>query len=121
MNQLYASAVGTTVLQLKKIPPLPPEYAGAVVLFAPTWASGGDELAAHLLEQRVRSELAQFGEILTVVDRRVTLQRDEVAVHFAAHEDALKVVEVRVTIEPEESSCAAEDAMIAIHALLRTL
>ena len=30
MGDLYASAIGTTVLQLKEIPPCPPAYVGAL-------------------------------------------------------------------------------------------
>ena len=33
MGDLYASAIGTTVLQLKEIPPRPAEFDGVVCLF----------------------------------------------------------------------------------------
>jgi hypothetical protein len=33
MGDLYASAIGTTVLQIKEIPPRPAEYDGALALF----------------------------------------------------------------------------------------
>ena len=43
MGDLYASAIGTTVLQLKEIPSRPKEYDGALCLF--DLAAGVDEAA----------------------------------------------------------------------------
>ena len=56
MGQLYASAVGTTVLQLKAIPPRPARFDGAVCLF--NVHAGVDEAAVH-------TALRGFGEVLS--------------------------------------------------------
>ena len=57
MADVYASAVGTTVLQIKEIPPRPNEFDGALCLFDPK--AGVDEAA-------VRLALSRFGEIKSV-------------------------------------------------------
>ena len=54
MGNLYASAIGTTVLQLKELPPRPPEYDGKLCLFG--LAPGVDEAA-------VQAALALYGDI----------------------------------------------------------
>ena len=54
MGDLYASAIGTTVLQLKDIPPRPKEFDGAIVLFS---------LAEEIDEAAVDAALREFGEI----------------------------------------------------------
>ena len=75
MGDLYASVIGTTVLQLKEFPLLPNEYEGAVCLFDPVLDEAG-----------VRAALREFG---TVVRYEV---RDwpPVVVHFTTHEAALR-------------------------------
>jgi len=83
MNQLYASAVGTTVLQIKEIPPRPTTFDGKLCLFGP-----GKDVG----EAEVRSALERFGTITTVVDRRIELGRDEIAVHFTTHQAVLDAV-----------------------------
>ena len=54
MADVYASAVGTTVLQLKEIPPRPTEFDGALCLFG--LKPGKDKEA-------IRAALGRFGEI----------------------------------------------------------
>ena len=53
MGDLYASAVGTTVLQLKEIPPRPKEYDGALCLAG----------VADVDEKVIRANLERFGKI----------------------------------------------------------
>ena len=75
MGDIYASAIGTCVLQLKEIPPRPAEYDGAVSLF---------ELADGIDETLIRAAFSEYGEI-------VSLEMGEwppVTVHFATHEAA---------------------------------
>ena len=81
MGQLYASAVGTTVLQIKEIPLRPADFDGKLCLFAP--AKGVDE-------GKIRTAFGGFGEIVAVVDRRP--QRDEIAVHFTSHQAVLDAI-----------------------------
>ena len=57
MGDLYASAIGTTVLQLKEIPPRPEKYDGALCLF--DVAEGVDEVV-------IRTALDEFGSISSV-------------------------------------------------------
>ena len=54
MGDLYASAIGTTVLQIKDIPLRPAEFHGALCLF--TLKDGVDE-------STIRAELERFGPI----------------------------------------------------------
>ena len=54
MGDLYASAIGTTALQLKAIPPRPPAFDGALCLFGV--GAGLDELA-------IRSTFTAFGQV----------------------------------------------------------
>ena len=75
MADVYASVVGTTVLQLKEIPPRPKEFDGAICLF--DLASGQDEAA-------IRAGLQVFGEI-----RSCDLTVDPVTVCFATQAAAL--------------------------------
>ena len=89
MGDLYASAVGTTVLQLKEIPPRPSDYDGILCL---------GELAESANELRIRTVLeARFGTILHC----------ELSVHpgarvtFADHGAA-----VRAAASPIEEICA---------------
>ena len=54
MPDLYASAIGTTVLQLKEIPARPKEFEGGLALYG---------LADGANEASLRSELSPFGTI----------------------------------------------------------
>ena len=65
MADVYASAVGTTALRLKEIPPRPKEFEGVVCLFG---------LEKHLkeligqgqvgeVERKIRASLVRFGDI----------------------------------------------------------
>jgi hypothetical protein len=54
MGDLYASAIGTTILQIKEIPERPAEFHGALCLF--TLAEGVDE-------SKIMEELERFGSI----------------------------------------------------------
>ena len=57
MADLYASAIGTTVLQFKEVPPRPKKYDGALALF---------DLAAGANEEIIRSAFSRFGTIVSV-------------------------------------------------------
>ena len=78
---MYASAVGTTVLNMIEIAPRPPAFEGVLCVFEPKQS----------LEQ-IRERLSSFGEIFLVVDRRLTVGRNEIAVHFATHQAALDAI-----------------------------
>ena len=56
INSLYGSAIGTTVLQLKELPPRPPDYDGKLCLFK--IAPGVDEAA-------IRKALVPYGDIVS--------------------------------------------------------
>ena len=74
MGDLYASAVGTTVLQIKEIPPRPTEYDGHLCLF--DLAKGADVAS-------IKAAFAKFGAIKHCEVGAPTV------VHFATHEAAL--------------------------------
>lgn len=57
MGDMYASAVATTVLQLKEIPPQPPNYEGEVCIFG---------LRDGVGEDAVRAALETFGDVASV-------------------------------------------------------
>ena len=57
MADVYASAIGTTVLQLKEIPLRPKEYDGALCLF---------ELVEGVDQAAIRKALEKFGEVIEV-------------------------------------------------------
>ena len=76
MADVYASAVGTTVLQLKEIPPRPKDHDGALCLFG--LFDGADEVA-------IRAALDIFGDIKTV-----ELTGGMAIVRFTSHAAALK-------------------------------
>ena len=57
MGDLYASAIGTTTLQVREIPPRPESYNGMLGLF--DLVEGADEAA-------IRAALEEFGEISSV-------------------------------------------------------
>ena len=75
MNQLYASILATTVLQIEEIPPRPVEFDGVVCLF---------ELSSNVDETMVRAALIRFGPIDSC-----DLSRDPAIVRFASHASAV--------------------------------
>ena len=84
MADVYASAVGTTVLQLKEIPLRPPEFDGAVCLFGLKPEKKDDEIR-EALEKKIRKALKCFGTI-----KGIELNRDPAVVRFTTHEAALQ-------------------------------
>ena len=73
-----ASAVGTTVLQLKEIPRRPPRFDGALYL-------GGTH--QDIKEALLRERFCQYGTI-----KSCTLQGNSALVQFDTHEDALSAL-----------------------------
>ncbi len=80
MNQLYASILATTVLQIEEIPPRPAEFDGVVCLF---------KLSANVDEDVVRAALIGFGTIESCDLSRTPAP----IVRFASHESAVKAKE----------------------------
>jgi hypothetical protein len=80
MNQLYASILATTVLQIEEIPPRPAEFDGVVCLF---------KLSANVDESAVRAALIGFG---TIESCDLSRTPDPI-VRFASHESAVKAKE----------------------------
>ena len=72
MGDVYASAIGTTVMQLKETPQRPVEFDGALVLFG-----------VKVGESEVTAALAKFGTIDSCEVGAMTIVR------FATHEAAL--------------------------------
>jgi hypothetical protein len=79
MNQLYASILATTVLQIEEIPPRPAEFDGVVCLF---------KLSANVDENKVRAALKRFGTV-----KSCDLSRSPPIVRFASHLSAVKAKE----------------------------
>ena len=77
MNQLYASILATSVLQIEEIPPRPAEFDGVVCLF---------KLSAHVDENKVRAALDGFGTIESCDLSRTP----HPVVRFASHLSAIK-------------------------------
>ena len=77
MGSMYASAIGTSVLQLKEIPPRPAEFDGAICLFG---------LKVGVEESGIRAALERFGQITDLFS--ATACRPTV-VQFKTHESAL--------------------------------
>jgi hypothetical protein len=75
MNQLYASILATTVLQIEEIPPRPAEFDGVVCLF---------KLSANVDENMVRAALVGFGTI-----ESCDLSHSPPIVRFASHASAV--------------------------------
>jgi hypothetical protein len=75
MNQLYASILATTVLQIEEIPPRPAEFDGKVCLF---------KLSANVDENMVRAALIRFGTI-----ESCDLSHSPPIVRFASHASAI--------------------------------
>ena len=81
MGDLYASAIGTCVLQLKEIPNRPAEYDGVLCLF---------DLAKIADERSIRAALSKYGEIASVNIEVVSSETSErhATVRFTTHEAA---------------------------------
>ena len=80
MADVYASAVGTTVLQIKEIPPRPARFDGAICLFE---LQTGMSKAA--VRAAIREVFAPFGSIVNF-----ELDCDPAVVRFSTHDAALK-------------------------------
>ena len=81
MNQLYASAVGTTVLQLKEMPKTPEEYLGELCLF------GVDDTIS---KATVEKALSRFGKVVSCkLDGPLRQTHNAVVTRFASHSEAL--------------------------------
>ena len=81
MADVYASAVGTTVLQLKEIPTRPEDFAGKLCLF--NLVEGADK-------QSIRSQLQRFGEISSI-----SFSSGVAYVQFATHDSALAALDAK--------------------------
>ena len=79
MGDLYASAIGTTVLQLKEVPPRPAPYDGKLGLF---------ELVPGVSQRRLRAAFKGYGKVEGVE----TGGWPPAIVHFRTHEAALKAM-----------------------------
>ena len=100
MGDLYASAIGTTVLQIKEIPPRPKEYDGVLCLFG---------LKAD--EDVVRAALQAYGAILGC-----DLSAEPAIVRFQTHDAALAVrrkaeAAAAVCQTPEEATATVTAAL----------
>lgn len=88
-----ASAIGTTVLQLKDIPVRPAEYDGAVMIF---------DVEQNVDEKKLLAALEKFGRVAKCAfDRSHT---PPVIVHFETHQAALDAV-----CAPPRGICKAID------------
>ena len=86
-KDLYASAVGTTVLQLREIPPRPKEYDGKICLFLIRDSSGKPQ---DIDEARIRNVLSKYGEILDCeLTGPLRDNQGGYIISFATHEAAL--------------------------------
>ena len=86
MGDLYASAIGTTVLQLKEIAERPVEYDGALCLFL---LRDSNWVPQDVDEAAIRAALSKYGEI-TRCELTGPLRDNQgaVLVRFATHEAA---------------------------------
>ena len=102
MGDLYASAIGTTVLQIQEIGPCPPEYYGALCLFLVRDEGGVRDVD----EATLRAKLKQHGKI-THIELAGPLRDHHggVLVRFATHEAALAAKRAG----PIAGICAAVD------------
>jgi hypothetical protein len=88
MGDLYASAVGTTVLQLKEIPTRPAEYNGALCLFL-NWDEG-KQAYRDVSREAVEAALGGFGTIKSCeLTGDLRDHQGAVVVRFATHAAAL--------------------------------
>ena len=75
MGDLYASAIGTTVLQIKEIPERPDEFHGALCLF---------DLKKDVDESQIKKALEVFG---TIQDKGIEIGGwPSAVVRFSTHE-----------------------------------
>ena len=101
MGDLYASAVGTTVLQLKEIPPRPADFDGVLCL---------GQLSDGVGEEQIRAALGGFGQI----------ERCELDVHpgarvtFATHNAAMRAAAAE--LPSCAYACAAAELPICAYA-----
>ena len=82
---MYASAVGTTVLQIKEIPPRPKEMDGILCLFRV--AEGVDETAVRTALAHLPSHVGEIVKVTRVVGRE-----EDITVQFTSHQAVLHVV-----------------------------
>ena len=75
----FASITGTTVLQIKDVPPRPAQYDGLVMLFGVPKDTTEDDLAA---------DAAEFGEVI-----ECEISGDKGAVNFRLHSEAAEMVQ----------------------------
>ena len=87
MQDLYASAVGTTVLQFKGIPPRPKEYDGKICLFL---LKDNNWEPQDVDEATIRNALSEYGEI-TSCELTGPLRDNQggYIISFTTHEAAL--------------------------------
>ena len=78
MGDLYASAIGTTVLQLKELPKRPPAFNGVICLY---------DVAEGVGEKAVREALERFEHLGAI--ESVDMGASLATVRFATHEAAL--------------------------------
>jgi hypothetical protein len=83
MSDLYASAVGTTVLQSREIPPRPVSLTGVVQLrhVGGRHTAGANEQSVW----RILTELG-YGDV-----QRVSVRGSDAIVHFGSHNDAVRL------------------------------
>ena len=101
MGDLYASAIGTTVLQIKEIPERPDEFHGALCLF---------DLKKDVDESQIKKALEVFG---TIQDKGIEIGGwPSAVVRFSTHEAA--VAAKRAALDGNEkllSICAGADTL----------
>lgn len=82
MGDLYASAIGTTTLQIKEIPPRPQAYNGLLSL---------DILAEDADESTIRSGLVGSGVVAADEIKSCEVTKRSATVRMATHEAALRI------------------------------
>ena len=98
MGDVYASALGTTVMRHRTIPPRPPQFDGQVIIILE------DDLDDHNSERAnaINQALSAYGKLeepLSRLDDKRWLAR------FAAHEDAEKAAEAKAVPGAEAIFC----------------
>ena len=87
MGDLYASAIATTVLQIKEVPTRPAECDGALCVFLLRDREGA---VLDVDENTLRAALAKHGEIMRIeLTGTLRARHGGVLVRFATHEAAL--------------------------------
>ena len=97
MGDIYASAVGTTVLQLKEIPTRPKDFEGALYI---------GELLEGVDEKKIRDALKRFGSIESCYlpksqDRpgqQLSSSSQYAIVRFSKHSAATKAAEADASV-----------------------